>query len=606
MAAHPVWIAAVEARPAPIFTGDREAQNRSHQEAPITVPSTGPLPSRPSSAVSGWEQGESPTPAGIHRGVNPGFSSPTQRIQEVQEAARLSARAVAAENQGAFADALTLWQEVQRKFPEDPLTLKRIQQCAAHLNHSVNDAARERFMEASRLLQGGEFEQAISILESLPNDLSWYDEVGGLLDKALRQIRSLGPAGVLARQAIALADRGDIDGAAQTAREAAAVGCSELELRQVRVRIAAATVRRAASAPSAPDALRTAFIEVQRVETLVGPALAAPLHPLLLDALHAKVTALIASNRLGEAIDILEEARRYGLSALTLRPFLEELGNSVGIALYARSSAHRRAHAFQVGAALLAASSLIWAAVAYWPRGERSPQPDPTTVLRGGCVRQAPENDTHPPVEVCAPGLRIDRYEVSQAAYDRCVQAGRCPAARRTPSTEQGSPSRQTDAETLPVTGVDRSGAEAYCGWQSKRLPTADELEYAALLGEGAATASITPRAVTPTASANLCGVECDPALAFGPTRYSDPFPSLAPRNGGQPDASGVFFLYGNVAEWTQTQGREPHTTVVHGGSWATDFLQKRGQLRVDVADGLRSHALGFRCVARLATGGPR
>ncbi|HFD38847.1 MAG TPA: hypothetical protein ENJ31_03225, partial [Anaerolineae bacterium] len=74
----------------------------------------------------------------------------------------------------------------------------------------------------------------------------------------------------------------------------------------------------------------------------------------------------------------------------------------------------------------------------------------------------------------------IDRYEVTNAEYARCVDAGVCsPPQQSGPNPRHGYFGNPIYAD-LPVVYVTWDDAQTYCRWQGGRLPTADEWEKAA------------------------------------------------------------------------------------------------------------------------------
>jgi formylglycine-generating enzyme required for sulfatase activity len=74
----------------------------------------------------------------------------------------------------------------------------------------------------------------------------------------------------------------------------------------------------------------------------------------------------------------------------------------------------------------------------------------------------------------------LDRTEVTNAAYDACVQARACePAARNIASLTHAGDDARFHRPTQPVNGVSWEDAQAYCAWRGARLPTEAELERA-------------------------------------------------------------------------------------------------------------------------------
>src|SRR4029079_13449504 len=89
-------------------------------------------------------------------------------------------------------------------------------------------------------------------------------------------------------------------------------------------------------------------------------------------------------------------------------------------------------------------------------------------------------NRDEPPQVLQLPDFYIDRAEVTNAGYQRCVAADKCQ-----PPIEQRSyshPSYYTDTRfaSYPVIYVSWQQAQSYCAWAGKRLPSEAEWEKAA------------------------------------------------------------------------------------------------------------------------------
>ncbi|MFV2073360.1 MAG: formylglycine-generating enzyme family protein [Thermoanaerobaculales bacterium] len=206
--------------------------------------------------------------------------------------------------------------------------------------------------------------------------------------------------------------------------------------------------------------------------------------------------------------------------------------------------------------------------------------------------------DELPTIEVQVRGFWIDRTEVTNAEYRRCVEAGACAPLQRTDLYDD--PSRTA----YPVLGVSWFQARSYVEWAGKRLPSEAEWERAARAG---ATTRFP------------WGTRWDPAAgnAIG-TDDGDRWGAASPVGSFPPDSWGVFDLVGNAAEWVQDvfhgtfvgaprDGRawEQETgpiserqRVVRGGS----FLGLPAKQRVSNRTGRKPDAThrgtGFRCAA--------
>jgi len=189
----------------------------------------------------------------------------------------------------------------------------------------------------------------------------------------------------------------------------------------------------------------------------------------------------------------------------------------------------------------------------------------------------------------------IDRTEVTQAAWGRCVLAGRCSPARIDPD----DPRLAGDA--LPVAGITSEEAERYCAWAGGRLPTEEEWEKAAR-GDG--------RRRFPwgrSYHARLANHGRPPLRPDG----SDGFLHAAPV-GSFPDGAspyGALDMAGNVMEWTASSSRaadfealglaaaDPSTfRIVRGGSWSHPAVDLRVTHRGLAAASAAYPDLGVRC----------
>lgn len=195
----------------------------------------------------------------------------------------------------------------------------------------------------------------------------------------------------------------------------------------------------------------------------------------------------------------------------------------------------------------------------------------------------------------------LDKFEVSVAAYERCVNAGRCRAPARSGSIDHFSDGR------IPVVFVSFDDAESYCNYRGARLPSEAEYEAAArgprgrtfpwgnLFHAGRANAGKTGADVTD---------DRDGSELLAPV--------AAYRDGISPQ--GVFQLSGNAAEWTSSRFG-PHESkegdrpsgyrVIKGGSFADDPIALRATARQKAQTGLRSPRVGFRCAESAAPSPP-
>jgi len=161
-------------------------------------------------------------------------------------------------------------------------------------------------------------------------------------------------------------------------------------------------------------------------------------------------------------------------------------------------------------------------------------------VPAGEFIMGAAENDPQafanekPQHTVSVEAFWLDRTEVTNAQFQKCVAAGAC----KPPSSEDSVTREAYHIDPLyadyPVIWVNWGQAEAYCGWAGRRLPTEAEWEKAARGADGRHY----PWGDQPPDNTLL-----NFDLAAGDTTEAGSFP-----NGASP--YGALDMSGNVVEW--------------------------------------------------------
>jgi eukaryotic-like serine/threonine-protein kinase len=197
------------------------------------------------------------------------------------------------------------------------------------------------------------------------------------------------------------------------------------------------------------------------------------------------------------------------------------------------------------------------------------------------------ESDELPAHDVVVSAFQIDRYEVTQARYQSCVDDGGC--------TAPDSDFHPDATPNVPVTFVTWEQASAYCAWAGRRLPTEAEWEKAARGSD----ARIYPWGNQPA--------DCSRANIMGCSDTPQPV-------GSHPSGASAFGaedMAGNVLEWVSDyydanyyatspmvdpQGAPSGTRhVQRGGSFMGDAATVRVTNRVSgFPVGLPN--VGFRC----------
>ncbi|MHB8417255.1 MAG: formylglycine-generating enzyme family protein [Myxococcales bacterium] len=205
----------------------------------------------------------------------------------------------------------------------------------------------------------------------------------------------------------------------------------------------------------------------------------------------------------------------------------------------------------------------------------------PAAVLPMGCdpARDPGCNDDERPLHlVQVARFRIDRTEVTQAAYAACIAARAC----RPPA----GPFEPAKRPRRPVTDVTWEQARDYCRWLGRRLPGEAEWELAARGTDG----RLYPWGDAPPSCARAHTSDCgeDPADVGGRPAGASPY--------------GVLDMAGNVDEWVEdpyrAYGQAPTPAsgqrVARGG--AVDAWHSRSTCRNALAPSAHDGLLGFRC----------
>ncbi|MCX5868555.1 MAG: SUMF1/EgtB/PvdO family nonheme iron enzyme [Proteobacteria bacterium] len=214
------------------------------------------------------------------------------------------------------------------------------------------------------------------------------------------------------------------------------------------------------------------------------------------------------------------------------------------------------------------------------------------------------DSSERPVHNVCISAFELDIYEVTNARYKQCVDAGECIAPQLISSNTRSSYYGNSTYDNFPMIYVDWFEAKAYCQWAGLRLPTEAEWEYAARGG--------------------LEGKRY-------PWGDNDPTCTLGASNGAQyvpcsPDDTievgsfaangyGLYDMSGNVLEWVNDwygegyysssptndpQGSGSGTArLFRGGNWidAAYPYSLRVAYRSVNGPGMSDKSLGFRCV---------
>ena len=257
-------------------------------------------------------------------------------------------------------------------------------------------------------------------------------------------------------------------------------------------------------------------------------------------------------------------------------------------------------------------STLIHAPTAYPP--EITPQGATMVLIPAGAFQMG--CDTNNSAESCTASYQddekplhtvtldayyIDKYEVTNALYQACVEAGGCTPPSITSSSTRSSYYGNPEFADYPVIYVSWEQARKYCAWRGARLPTEAQWEKAA---RGDQDTRMYPWG-NQFPSCSLV----NRSICHGDTEKVGNYPS-----GASP--YGVMDMAGNVWEWVNdwydsgyynnSPSNDPpgpetgQYRVLRGGAWQDNFWGSfRSATRNRHVDpGYVDYSFGFRCAA--------
>ena len=242
------------------------------------------------------------------------------------------------------------------------------------------------------------------------------------------------------------------------------------------------------------------------------------------------------------------------------------------------------------------------------PAGEfimGSDDPEAKVTVEGG--RAYPEIPQH---KITLDSYWIDKYEVTNSQYAKCVAAGGCKPPYLTKSYTRAKYYGEPQFDNYPVLYVDWYMAVAYCKWTGRKLPTEAEWEKAARGTDGRkfpwGNEALTGE------NANFCDKDCP--RSFANPIFNDGYPETAPVGSYPKGVSpyGAMDMAGNVWEWTSTiispypysalDGRENmdirSERVWRGGPWSNGPWWMHSSLRYRSVQTYYIGNLGIRCDA--------
>jgi formylglycine-generating enzyme required for sulfatase activity len=189
----------------------------------------------------------------------------------------------------------------------------------------------------------------------------------------------------------------------------------------------------------------------------------------------------------------------------------------------------------------------------------------------------------------------IDKYEVTNARYAACVQAGMCTQPFGTSSVTREDYFNNPEFADYPVIFVSWNDANLYCQWREARLPSEAEWEKAA---RGSEELTFPWGNAISTGRANYNNITGDTSAVGSYPDGASPF--------------GIMDMAGNVWEWVAdwydasyyleiklinpNGPAEGEDRVLRGGSWSSSWDYIRTTKRLNIYPENKTSSAGFRC----------
>ena len=277
------------------------------------------------------------------------------------------------------------------------------------------------------------------------------------------------------------------------------------------------------------------------------------------------------------------EQREHALDALSLLSGAPVEAPMPTDLLFEEYDSARPLHWLQPALSLILLAGLIAGAILW--RQERSKSVDMVQVPAASYVLVNADGSK---VRIRASTYTIDRFEVTNYDYRRCITRNGCPPLTSGAGAGRDDYALNAAFDRYPVVNVTWDGAAAYCNSRGKRLPSEEEWRIAA---------SFAP--ATERTYRYPWGDQFEPTSAntavdgIGDTQQVGHYSPI----GNSPFRAAD--MAGNVAEWTSSRVDDGSDQVwLKGGSFLDDETGVTTTARSAYSTAESADWIGFRCVA--------